>query len=114
MSTSGVDYAGNLAKEPIVQLDEVSKHYQQGLEIVRAVDAVSLQVAAGDFLSITGRSGSGKTTLLSLIGGLTTATQGRVKIFGRTIADPAADLNEGADDEMISSLRSCGQPSNQA
>ena len=85
------------AMKPIICLENVCKYYRQGTEIVRAVDDVSLQVLPGDFASITGRSGSGKTTLLSLIGGLTTPSQGEVEIFGEAISS--------LDDEALSSLR---------
>ncbi len=71
----------------LIELWGISKHYQQGSEIVKAVDDVSLQVQAGDFVSITGRSGSGKTTLLSLIGGLTASTSGGVRVFDQTIQE---------------------------
>jgi len=80
-----------------VHLDNVGKHYRQGADIVRAVDAVTLQVHVGDFITITGRSGSGKTTLLSLIGGLTLPTSGRVLVFGQSLPD--------LDDAAISTLR---------
>jgi putative ABC transport system ATP-binding protein/lipoprotein-releasing system ATP-binding protein len=69
----------------VIHLDKVCKYYRQGAETVKAVDAVSLDVNAGDFVSITGRSGSGKTTLLSLIGGLTVPTSGEIDIFGEKI-----------------------------
>lgn len=85
------------AEKSVIRLEKVCKHYQQGGETVRAVDTVSLQILPGDFASITGRSGSGKTTLLSLIGGLTTPSDGRVEIFGEAIG--------GLDDEALSSLR---------
>ncbi len=81
----------------LVELWGVSKHYQQGSEVVKAVDDVSLQVQAGDFVSITGRSGSGKTTLLSLIGGLTSPTSGEIKVFGESLGS--------LDDVAISTLR---------
>jgi len=81
----------------IIHLEKVCKYYQQGAETVRAVDTVSLDVNAGDFVSITGRSGSGKTTLLSLIGGLTNPTSGEIDIFG-------AAINQ-LKDEAVSVLR---------
>lgn len=82
---------------PFIQLENASKHYRQGPEIVYAVASVSLRVEAGDFLTITGRSGSGKTTLLSLMGGLTAPTSGSVRLFG----SPLTDL----DDAALSTLR---------
>lgn len=82
-----MNYKEGSTSSALVELWGLSKHYQQGPEIVRAVDDVSLQVQAGDFVSITGRSGSGKTTLLSLIGGLTVPTSGGVRIFNQTVQD---------------------------
>ncbi len=82
---------------PVINIERVSKHYQQGNETVRAVDNVTLQVFPGDFASITGRSGSGKTTLLSLVGGLTMPTAGHIEIFGQSLQE--------LDDFTISSLR---------
>ena len=87
----------NAAAKPVIRLDNISKHYQQGNETVRAVDDVTLQILPGDFASITGRSGSGKTTLLSLIGGLTTPSRGEVEIFGEAMSS--------LDDDALSSLR---------
>lgn len=91
MNTNGKN-SDNTHKSSVVHLADVNKHYQQGTETVRAVDKVTLQVEAGDFLLITGRSGSGKTTLLSLIGGLTRPTSGEVIVFDQSLAkldDPA-------------------------
>lgn len=82
---------------PVIELESVSKHYRQGGDIMRAVEAVTLHVLAGDFLTITGRSGSGKTTLLSLIGGLTLPTAGNIRVFSQSLAD--------LDDAAISALR---------
>ncbi len=84
-------------QKPVVILSDVSKHYRQGTETVKAVDKVFLQVEPGDFLVITGRSGSGKTTLLSLVGGLTNPTTGSVMVFDKSLTT--------LDDDTISSLR---------
>src|SRR5215471_7512387 len=66
-------------------LDRVSKAYPNG---VRALEDVSLQVAAGELLVIIGGSGSGKSTLLRAASGLDTPTQGRVLLDGMTITAP--------------------------
>lgn len=66
----------------IVQCQELSKLYKSDGRLLKAVDGVDLEVAAGDFVVILGHSGSGKTTLLSLIGGLTKPEQGRVLVKG--------------------------------
>ena len=75
----------------VVDLDGVVKEYP-GSPAVRAVDGVTLKVAAGEFVAIVGPSGSGKSTLLNLIGALDVPTSGTVRIAGHDIAalrDPA-------------------------
>ena len=76
----------------IVQLSEVTKTYHRGSEIVRALDSVSLSVAAREFISIVGPSGSGKTTLLNLIGCVDIPNSGSVQID----AEETNRLNERA------------------
>ncbi len=61
----------------LIQIERLTKHYPMGGTIVRALDGVSLQIAAGEFVSITGHSGSGKSTLMHLLGCLDRPTAGR-------------------------------------
>ena len=70
---------------PVIELTEVTRIYRQGQIEVRAVDGVSLRVAAGDFAVLCGPSGSGKTTTLNLIGALDQPTSGRVRVEGRDV-----------------------------
>jgi len=65
-----------------IELVELTKHYKQGKNIVRALDGVSLRIDAGEFVSVVGRSGSGKTTLLDLVGLLLRPTSGTVRVDG--------------------------------
>src|SRR5512147_664520 len=67
----------------IVSVEDVSKIYQLGKTVVRALRGVSLDIDKGEFLSIAGPSGSGKTTLLNLIGCVDTATRGTVLVGGK-------------------------------
>jgi putative ABC transport system ATP-binding protein len=65
-----------------IELIDLTKHYRQGKDVVRALDGVSLQIHSGEFMSIVGRSGSGKTTLLDLLGLLLRPSSGTVRIDG--------------------------------
>jgi len=71
---------------PIVQASNVVKTFGAGRTLVRAVDGVSLEVNAGEMVTITGPSGSGKTTLVSMLGALLRPTQGAIVIDGMDIA----------------------------
>ncbi|HZL47760.1 MAG TPA: ABC transporter ATP-binding protein [Solirubrobacteraceae bacterium] len=69
----------------VLELRDVVKHYSSGEETVRAVDGVSLTVAAGEFVALYGPSGSGKTTLLLLAAALIAPDRGSVLFDGREI-----------------------------
>jgi putative ABC transport system ATP-binding protein len=64
----------------------LTKIFGTGDTAVEAVRDVSLSVRAGEFAAIAGPSGSGKTTLLAMLGGLLTATRGRVVVAGTDIS----------------------------
>lgn len=66
-----------------IELTDLTKHYKQGKNIVRALDGVTLSIESGEFVAVVGRSGSGKTTLLDLLGLLLRPTSGRIFIDGR-------------------------------
>src|SRR5271157_4206088 len=74
----------------------VEKVYRQGDVEVPALRGVDLDIAAGDFATLSGPSGSGKTTLLSLMGGLDRPTAGEIEVDGQTLSglnrDRLADL----------------------
>jgi len=74
-----------------VRLEHVHKSFENGS--VRALEDVSLAIAAGEFVSLTGPSGCGKSTLLNLIGALDTPDSGVLAVDGRSLAeldDPSA------------------------
>ena len=52
----------------MIQLEKISRIYQIGNQSIHALDAVDLNIAAGEFVAIMGRSGSGKSTLLNMLG----------------------------------------------
>lgn len=61
-----------------LEIQDVKKYYKAGENIIKAVDGISMTVNKREFIAIVGRSGSGKSTLLNLIGGLETATSGKI------------------------------------
>ncbi|MDA2938004.1 ABC transporter ATP-binding protein [Acidobacteria bacterium AH-259-A15] len=61
-----------------LRLEGVSRIYQQGDEMIRALDDVNLELGKGEFVALAGPSGSGKTTLLNIAGGLDRPTRGMV------------------------------------
>lgn len=68
-----------------VEVKNVSRVFHVAGEDVTAVDDVSLSVAAGEFVALTGRSGSGKTTLINIIAGLDKPSSGEVQIDGKRV-----------------------------
>jgi len=69
----------------------VARNLSKNLGIVKAIDAVSIDVKKGDFLAIQGASGSGKTTLLSLLSGLDRADAGQILFSGEDITSMSED-----------------------
>jgi len=74
----------------LVELRNVSKIYRLGDEEIRALDDVTLDIAAGEFISIIGPSGSGKSTLMHILGCLDSPTKGTICLDGIMIENASA------------------------
>ena len=75
-----------MSEPTIIEINGLTKTYQVGDVPVHALRGVDLEVQQGEFVAIVGASGSGKSTLFHILGGLTPATSGHVKIKGRDLA----------------------------
>lgn len=69
----------------ILSIEHLTKVYGTGPAAVRALDDVSLSIAAGEFVAIVGSSGSGKSTLMHLMGGVDRPTSGTVRMNGEDV-----------------------------
>jgi putative ABC transport system ATP-binding protein len=77
--------------QPAIRTDRLTRLYKMGETTVRAVEDVSLEIAAGEFAALLGTSGSGKSTLLNLIAGLDRATSGAIYVHGKNLAEMDSD-----------------------
>ncbi len=81
----------DVSQDKVVLVEDVSKEYALGKQVVPALQHVSLTVAKGEFMALAGPSGSGKSTLLNLIGCIDTPTSGRISIEGNDIGGKSPD-----------------------
>lgn len=72
-------------RKPFIQIAGLTKHFEMGGQIVRALDGVDVEIEEGTFTIVMGPSGSGKSTLLYLLGGLDRATSGEISIEGERL-----------------------------
>jgi putative ABC transport system ATP-binding protein len=83
--------------EPIVQLQDVHKHYHMGRVVVEALRGISLTIQPGEYVGVMGPSGCGKSTLLNLLGCLDRPTAGRYWLGGQDVS--------ALDDDALAAIR---------
>jgi len=89
MSAAGQFVSG---QGPSIALDGVRLAYPSAAGPVLALDRVDVAVARGEFVAVVGPSGCGKSTLLKLLAGLLRPTLGGVRIDGRPVEGPGAEV----------------------
>jgi ABC-type lipoprotein export system ATPase subunit len=85
LNTSEERIVSDTAEGWVLRARGLRKQYGSGQALVRAVDGVDLDVAAGETVAVMGPSGCGKSTLLHLLGGLDRPSEGEVQLDGRRI-----------------------------
>ncbi|HEQ3614268.1 ABC transporter ATP-binding protein [Vibrio cholerae] len=75
----------SLSPAPLVELQQICKHYTSGQNVVKALDGVDLTIRHGELLAILGPSGSGKSTLMNVLGCLDKPTAGRYQLDGHPV-----------------------------
>ncbi|MBK7907231.1 MAG: ABC transporter ATP-binding protein [Gemmatimonadetes bacterium] len=83
------------ATTPLIRLRSVTKNYPGAAVPFTALDALTLDIARGEFLAVVGESGSGKSTLLSLLGGIDRPSAGEVHV-GETAVHALAESRMAA------------------
>lgn len=85
------------ASKPLIDIQNVTRHFKSGDTVVRALDGVSLQIFSGEFVAIMGQSGSGKSTLMNILGCLDRPSGGQYHVNGRETS--------GLDPDALAALR---------
>jgi NitT/TauT family transport system ATP-binding protein len=101
---------GASVSDALIALRDVAKVYtaRDGND-VRAVDSVSADIAAGEFIAILGPSGCGKSTLMMMIAGLLPPTEGRIAFQGHPIEEPQDDFGIVFQDPVLLPWRTVRQ-----
>ena len=81
----------------VIDIENITKDYVMGEEVVRALRGVTLQIRRNEYLAVMGPSGSGKSTLMNMLGCLDTPTSGRYEFNGRNVKD--------MDDDELAAIR---------
>jgi putative ABC transport system ATP-binding protein len=81
----------------LISLNQITKHYEMGMQTVRALDGVTVEVAKNEYLAFIGSSGSGKSTMLNILGCLDKPTSGNYHLNATNV--------ENLDQNQLSDIR---------
>src|ERR1700736_2511437 len=81
----------------VIRIERITKDYQMGHTLIRALKGVDLQIHQNEYLAVMGPSGSGKSTLMNMIGCLDTPTTGHYEFNGKDVA--------AMDDDELAAIR---------
>ena len=76
----------------LIQLQGITKYYEMGFQVVKALDGINIDVFRNDYLAFIGSSGSGKSTMLNILGCLDKPTKGQYHLNGTNVEN--LDQNE--------------------
>jgi len=82
---------------PVIELRKISRHYQMGQQLIKAVDAIDLTIDRNEYVMFAGSSGSGKSTVMNIVGCLDTPTAGEYVLNGHNVA--------GLDENALAEIR---------
>ena len=74
----------------LIRIQDITKHYTVGVEQIRALDGVDLEIGANEYVAIMGTSGSGKSTLMNVLGCLDRPTSGTYELDGKLVSSMGA------------------------
>lgn len=85
----------------MLSLRGITKHYRVGVETIRALDGVDLDIAPNEYVAIMGSSGSGKSTLMNILGCLDRPTDGTYELDGKRVSSMSAGQLASVRNEKI-------------
>ncbi len=81
----------------VIELRKISRHYQMGQQLIKAIDGIDLTIERNEYVMFTGSSGSGKSTVMNIVGCLDTPTAGDYVLNGHNVA--------GLDENSLAEIR---------
>lgn len=83
--------ASNTTVRNVIEMHNITKSYEMGLQVVHALRGIDLEIIEGEYVAIMGPSGSGKSTLMNMIGVLDVPDSGLYKLGGEDVSKLSSD-----------------------